>query len=141
MIEIINKQNKYWVNQRELKNLMKRLTKHYRVKKPELSLSLVNNPTIKKLNRRFLNKNKSTDVISFPIQEKGPDGKYYLGDIIISVPQAFEQCFRKKHGLERELENLIIHGFLHLLGYGHLKGIEEEEEKIKHLLLEGENGD
>lgn len=140
MIEIINKQHKYRVNQRKFKKLMKKLVEHYRFENPEISLSLVNNRTIKQLNRRFLNKNSPTDVLSFPIQEKGPDGKFYLGDIVISVPQAFQQCFPKKEGLERELEYLIIHGFLHLIGYEHFKGLEEEEEKIKSLLLEGEYG-
>ena len=64
------------------------------------------------------------------------DGKYYLGDIVISVPQAFKQCFSEDHGLERELEFLTVHGFLHLLGYEHSEGIEEEEEKIEKLLTE-----
>ena len=83
---------------------------------------------------------KSTDVLSFPIGEKGADGNYYLGDIIISVPQANKQCLQKKHGLERELEILTVHGFLHLLGYEHFEGMEEEEDKIKKHLFERNNG-
>lgn len=102
-----------------------------------MTLAFVTSKVIKNLNRKFLRKNSSTDVLSFPIREKAADGKFYLGDIIISVPQAFRQCLNKKHGLERELELLTIHGFLHLVGYEHFKGLEEEEEKIINLLLEG----
>ena len=76
-------------------------------------------------------------MLSFPVGEKGADGKYYLGDIIISVPKAHDQSLERKHSLEREMEILTIHGFLHLLGYEHFKGLEKEEKKIKKLLLEG----
>lgn len=140
MVEILNKNHKYWVNKNLFLRLIQRLVKHYNLKNPEVTLAFVNSQTIRELNRRFLNKDKSTDVLSFPIGEKGADGKFYLGDIIISTPQAFHQCFNKQHGLERELELLTIHGFLHLLGYEHFKGLEEEEEKIRHLMLEGYNG-
>jgi len=135
MIEILNRQNRYWINRRRFKNLLKKLVKHYRLKNPEVSLAFVNTKTIKKINRKFLRKNAPTDVLSFPIREKSVDGNYYLGDIIISVPQAFKQCLSLDHGLERELELLTIHGFLHLLGYEHSARIEKEEEKIRNLWI------
>ncbi|GAG48614.1 unnamed protein product, partial [marine sediment metagenome] len=92
---------------------------------------------IKRLNNKFLKINAPTDVLSFPLGEKSIDGKFYLGDIVISVPQAFKQCFSQKHGLERELELLTVHGFLHLIGFDHSEGFEEEEKKIHKLVLEG----
>lgn len=137
MIEILNQQNRYWVNTRRFKILLDRLVKHYRLKDPQITLVFVDTKRIKKLNLKYLKKNSPTDVLSFPIEEKTPDGKFYLGDIVISVPQAFNQCFSQKHGLEKELELLTIHGFLHLLGLGHSDGIEEEEEKIESLLFKG----
>ena len=136
MIEIINQQHRYWLNIRKFKELLKRLSTHYKLNDPEITLVLVDNRAIKKLNKQYLKKDAPTDVLSFPIGEKGADGKYYLGDIVISVPQAFKQCFSEEHGLERELEFLTIHGFLHLLGYEHSEGIEEEEEKMENLLSE-----
>jgi probable rRNA maturation factor len=136
MIEIINQQHRYWLNIRKFKELLKRLSTHYKLNDPEITLVFTDNRAIKKLNKQYLKKNAPTDVLSFPIGEKGADGKYYLGDIVISVPQAFKQCFSEKHGLERELEFLTIHGFLHLLGYEHSEGIEEEEEKMENLLSE-----
>ena len=137
MIEIINQQQRYWVNPKTFKDLLKRLIEHYGLKDPEVTLAFVGTKTIKRLNRQFLKKNAPTDVLSFPLGERGADGKFYLGDIAISVPQAFKQCFREKHGLERELEILTVHGFLHLLKFEHSSGLEEEEEKVRNIVLEG----
>lgn len=137
MIEILNQQHRYWVNTRRFKILLDRLAKRYRLRDAQITLVFVDTKRMKKLNRKYLKKNSPTDVLSFPIQEKTPDGKFYLGDIAISVPQAFNQCFSQKHGLERELELLTIHGFLHLLGFDHSAGIEEEEEKIEKSFFKG----
>jgi probable rRNA maturation factor len=137
MIEIINQQNRYWIRLKKFKDLLKKLIKHSKLKDPEVTLVFVDTKTIRRLNNEFLKRNAPTDVLSFPLGEKGADGKFYLGDIVISVPQAFKQCFSQEHGLERELEFLTIHGFLHLMGYDHSEGFEEEEKKIHRLVLEG----
>ena len=140
MITIINQQKRYWINKRKFKSLLQMLAERYELDDPEISLVFVGTRTIKRLNRVYLKNDAPTDVLSFPLRETGADGTYYLGDIIISVPQAFKQCFPKQHGLERELEILTIHGFLHLLGYEHSKGLEEEEDKLIKLLSEGDDG-
>lgn len=137
MIEIINRQRKRTINKNRFQVLLARLVDHYHLDDPEVTLAFVNNKTIQELNHKFLNKNAPTDVLSFPVGEKGADGKYYLGDIIISVPKAHEQALEQEHNLEREMEILTIHGFLHLLGYEHFKVLEKEEKKIKKLMLEG----
>lgn len=116
---------------------MGKLADHYRLDAPEVTLALVNNRTIKELNRKYLKKNAPTDVLSFPIRDKAPDGRYYLGDIIISVPKAAGQALQAEIGLGEELEALAIHGFLHLLGYEHGHGLEKEEEKMNKLYREG----
>jgi probable rRNA maturation factor len=140
MIEILNNQKRHKINIKRFREVLETLIEYYRVDDPELTLAFVNNSAIQDLNRRFLDEDKPTDVLSFPIGEKGADGIYYLGDIIISVPQANKQRLQKKHGLERELMMLTIHGFLHLLGYEHFEGMEEEEEKIKKVLFEERDG-
>ena len=137
MIEIINQQNRYWISLKKFKDLLKKLIRHSKLEDPELTLVFVYTKTIKRLNNKFLKINAPTDVLSFPLGEKSADGKFYLGDIVISVPQAFKQCFSQEHGLERELELLTIHGFLHLIGYNHSEGFEEQEKKIHRLVLEG----
>ncbi len=140
MLEILNNQRRHRIDIKRFRELLEALIELYNVDAPELTLAFVNNRAIQDLNRRFLDKDTPTDVLSFPIGEKGADGNYYLGDIIISVPQANKQCLQKKHGLERELEILTVHGFLHLLGYEHFEGMEEEEDKIKKHLFERNNG-
>jgi probable rRNA maturation factor len=137
MIEAINRQKTFRIDLDKFEGLLRRLVKHYRLKKPELVLAFVDNKAIQKLNLDFRKKDAPTDVLSFPYRENGPDGKYYLGDIIISVPKAFDQARELGHGLDRELEYLTIHGFLHLLGYAHSQGHEEEEEKIRRLMFKG----
>jgi len=134
MIEAINRQKTFRIDLDKFEGLLGRLVKHYRLKKPELALVFVDNKAIQKLNRDFRKKDAPTDVLSFPYRENGPDGKYYLGDIIISVPKAFDQARELGHGLDRELEYLTIHGFLHLLGYEHSQGHEDEEKKIRRLM-------
>jgi probable rRNA maturation factor len=135
MIEIINRQSRYWIKKTTFRRLLNRLTKHYNKGEVVVTLAFVSNRTIHDLNKRFAGEDRPTDVLSFPMNEESADGRFYLGDIIISVPYAFKQCLKMDHGLERELEYLTIHGFLHLLGFEHSEGLEEEEERIRNLLI------
>ncbi len=137
MIEIINRQKKHKINKNRFKGLLERLVNQYQLDNPEVTLAFVNDRTVKELNKRFLNKDAPTDILSFPIREKGADGKYYLGDILISVQRASDQSAVKNHSLERELEILTIHGFLHLMGFEHSRGLEKEEARMRKRLLEG----
>ena len=105
-------------------------------RKVSLTVLLSNNKNIKILNKKFRNKNKATDVLSFPSEKKLNIKKSsYLGDIIIS----YEFMNKPKALGDLEFKNkvtkIFIHGFLHLLGYDHikLKDFKEmlvEEEKI-----------
>ncbi len=135
MITILNRQTKHPVRTKAFERLLGELAARYRRPKAEISLSFVGERAIQTLNRKFMKKNKPTDVLSFPLGEKAPDGKFYLGDIVIAVPVAFRQAKAKGHGLDRELRLLAIHGFLHLLGYDHFAGIEEEERKLHRTYL------
>ena len=135
MITILNRQTKHRVRTKAFDRLLTELAARYRQKDPEVSLSFVGERAIQTLNRRFMKKNRPTDVLSFPLGEKAPDGKFYLGDIVIAVPVAFRQAREKGHSLDRELRLLAIHGFLHLLGYDHFAGIEEQERKLHRIYL------
>ncbi|MEN6310780.1 MAG: rRNA maturation RNase YbeY [Acidobacteriota bacterium] len=135
MIEIINRQKKHPVRTRAFKRLLEELAARYRLADPEVTLAFVGTDAIRTLNRKFMKKDRPTDVLSFPLGTKGPDGRFYLGDIVISVPVARRQAREKGHGLEHEMRLLAIHGFLHLLGYDHFAGIEEEERKAHKLYL------
>ena len=101
----------------------------------ELSVTFVNNKTIRDINKNYRQKDAETDVISFAMEEIGEgeieiigaDVPRILGDIIISIPRTREQAIAYGHSFQRELGFLAVHGFLHLLGYDHLS---EGEEKI-----------
>ncbi|MCJ2147656.1 rRNA maturation RNase YbeY [Bacillus sp. B19-2] len=100
----------------------------------EVSVTIVNNEEIQKINKEYRGKDYPTDVISFALEEDGEgeiaiigaDMPPVLGDIIISADKAREQAEEYGHSLMRELGFLTVHGFLHLLGYDHMT---EEEEK------------
>jgi probable rRNA maturation factor len=95
--------------------------------KVELSIALVSDVQIKRLNKLYRNKDKPTDVLSFPIGEKVEDW-LILGDIVISVDTAKRQAQELGHSLEEELKRLLVHGLVHLLGYDHELGGEEEKK-------------
>ncbi len=131
MIEILNRQKKHRIDLDRFERLLKKLVRRYELNRPEIVLAFVDDPEIRELNRKFRKKDKPTDVLSFPLNERGADGKFYLGDIIVSVATAAVQAAELGHGLERELEYLTVHGFIHLLGFDHGRGHESEEEKIR----------
>jgi probable rRNA maturation factor len=85
----------------------------------ELSLVLVGNREIRKLNAKYRGKNYPTDVLSFPIVNGVPSDVSLLGDVVISVEKARQQAQESGETLQEEMVRLLIHGILHLLGYDH----------------------
>ena len=106
-----------------------------------VSLNFVSDEEIQRLNKEFRNVDKVTDVLSFPNLNKTPkeklekfkksydfdEGLLFLGDIVISKNVAKAQAGEYEHSLTREVCFLALHGFLHLLGFDHVK---EEDEKV-----------
>ncbi len=85
-----------------------------------LTVVLAEDAKLRKLNRDYLGIDEATDVLSFPAAETDPDsGARYLGDILISIPRARQQANQAGHPLQAELQLLVVHGVLHLLGYDH----------------------
>ena len=91
----------------------------------EVSVSFVSNNEIRLLNKNYRNKDRVTDVLSFPLMEennveRNPETGYVLlGDIVISLETAVKQASNYGHSLEREIGFLTVHSMLHLLGYDH----------------------
>lgn len=86
----------------------------------DITIVIEDDAFIQKLNRDFLGVDAPTDVLSFLSDEIDPEtNRKYLGDIIISFPQATTQAQKAGHPVESEIQLLIIHGILHLLGYDH----------------------
>lgn len=94
----------------------------------ELSIVFEEDDLIKNLNQQYRGYNETTDVLSFTSDEIDPQtGHHYIGDIIISYPQAQLQAASAGHPVNDELKLLVVHGILHLLGYDHA---EEEDKEI-----------
>lgn len=94
----------------------------------ELSIILTNDERLHELNLNYLGIDAPTDVLSFPASETDPEtGARYIGDILISIPRAQTQAEVAGHSLESEVQLLVVHGVLHLLGHDHA----EAEEKAR----------
>jgi probable rRNA maturation factor len=94
----------------------------------DLSIVLTDDAQLRQLNRDYLGVDAPTDVLSFPSAETDPEtDAVYLGDILISVPRAREQAGAAGHPLEAEVQLLVVHGALHLLGHDHA----EAEDKSR----------
>lgn len=92
--------------------------KNFKDKKYELTILLTNNKQLKILNNKFRNKNKATDVLSFPLRNLSKK-KNYIGDIAISYEIINKRS--KKTDFDFEFDRTWIHGYLHLIGYNHVK--------------------
>jgi probable rRNA maturation factor len=80
----------------------------------KITVAIVPDSRVRALNRRYRKKDKATDVLSFPADERG-----YLGDVVIAAGVARRQAKGAGHTLQTELRVLALHGLLHLLGYDH----------------------
>lgn len=117
----------------------------------ELSLVLTDDAEIRALNRSYRQKDRSTDVLAFAMREgpgplpagrargaareEEPAAPEMLGDVVISVPTAQEQAKNGGRALRAELQTLLAHGLLHLLGYDHRTRDEERKMKAHALAL------
>lgn len=81
----------------------------------EISLAFVDNPTIHRLNQRYLQHDEPTDVLSFPLSD--PNASKLAGELVLGVEVAAEQAAARGHDLQMELMLYVIHGLLHLCGY------------------------
>ena len=105
-------------------SLVKVFPKKYRFTKKKVSLTILlsNNKNIKKLNKKFRNKNKATDILSFPSEKKINIKKSpYIGDIVISYEFINNPRTLSVPEFKNKVTRTFIHGFLHLLGYDHIK--------------------
>ncbi|MBJ6765143.1 rRNA maturation RNase YbeY [Myxococcaceae bacterium JPH2] len=108
----------------------------------ELSLSLVGDRAIRRLNRTWRQKDKATDVLSFPAGDlpKGTPGPRPLGDVVISLDTAKRQAKEYERTLESEMSRYLAHGLLHLLGHDHEKPRDAKRMAALEEQLLGERG-
>lgn len=93
----------------------------------DLSIIISDDDQLRQLNLQFRDVDAPTDVLSFPAGYVDPEnGAIYLGDVLISCPRAAAQASAAGHSLMAEIQLLVVHGILHLLGYDHAEADEQE---------------
>ena len=121
-----------WISLSGVNSLAENILKAAGVSRSELSLLLVGDQAMRRLNRLYRHKDRTTDVLAFPTRDSSrvtrhasPVTSSMLGDVVISLPQASRQAKQAGHAIEREMAALMIHGVLHLLGYDHERSARE----------------
>lgn len=99
---------------RDIATFARRVMRRLEVSADDVAIAFVDDAAMRRLNREFRHKDKTTDVLTFP-----GDEPTHLGDIVISLDQARRQARDEKHSLATEVRYLILHGILHSLGYDH----------------------
>ncbi len=99
---------------RDIVTFVRRVLRQLKTDAEDLAIAFVDDAAMRKLNREFRRKDKTTDVLTFP-----GDEPTHLGDIVISLEQARRQARDEQHSLAHEVRYLILHGILHSMGYDH----------------------
>ncbi len=110
-----------------LRSVLLTILKELAIPDSDLDVTFVDDPTIRRYNRKFRGKDRATDVLSFPLWEPSEAKRngIFLGDILISTPTAKRQARERGEEWLGEVVFLLIHGTLHLLGYDHEKTLKE----------------
>jgi len=134
---IKNQQEKIKIDVPRIRNYLSRILKRVECEGKELSILFVDDKAITEINRQYLNRDRPTNVIAFPMLEGefGDINSHVLGDIVISVDTALRDAQSEGFEFDDEVDYLLIHGILHLLGYDHEVS---ESEAVKMKEKEGE---
>ena len=132
-IQIENKQTKIEIQRRKIRSTVLKLLNIMDCTNKELSISFVDDKTIQQLNNHYLQRDHSTNVLSFSLQEGeyGNINPNILGDIVISAETAQRDAAKGDLSLSEEIDLLIIHGLLHLLGFNHENTTKAQTTKMQ----------
>lgn len=129
-IEVFNETEENLTEECEkLKEFLVQVAKDEKLDNIIYNVIIINNEKIRKINREYRNIDRETDVISFALEDEKSFNRTdirVLGDIYISIDKARSQALEYGHSFKRELYFLAVHGFLHLLGYDHMKKEDED---------------
>lgn len=128
--EIVNKY-KYKEDYKYLDDVINHTLEKLNIKNAYLSVIFIDDEEMHAMNKEYRGIDRTTDVLSFALEDNDTYVPVIrqLGDIFVSIPKMQEQAKEYGHSEKRELSFLVCHGLLHLLGYDHTKG--KEEEKIQ----------
>ncbi len=127
------------LNARALGGWLEKLVEELAPAADSVGVRFAGDRTVRRLNRDFRDRDKATDVLSFP-GEESPEGRH-LGDIVISIPTAERQAEERGATLEEEVKLLLLHGVLHCLGYDHETDrgeMERLERRLRRRWLRGD---
>jgi len=121
MIEVVNRQRRRKIDPRQWREFTEKALRTIGEDGRSATIVFVSDDAIKKLNRRFRGQSLATDVLSFPTEAEPfeVDDGSHLGDVVISVERAAAQAKANGLSFSSEVEQLILHGLLHLCGYDH----------------------
>ena len=103
----------------------------------ELSVILTNDARIRELNAHYRDKDKATNVLSFPVDQQMPEGPEVLGDVVIALETVLAEAEEQGKLVPDHLSHLVVHGVLHLLGFDHIDAAEAEEmEALERQILQ-----
>jgi probable rRNA maturation factor len=145
-IEVVNRQRRIPVDRRRVARLASEALAALDRRDESFTVAFVRDEAIRSLNHKFRERDRSTDVLSFPaFAERACDSRAEkdesLGDVVISTDTALRQAREAGHSFEREVSELLIHGVLHLCGYDHESDSGEMnrlELKLRRKLLDNE---
>ena len=121
MVEIINRQRRYKIDEPQWRKFAEQALRAVGAAKRDATIVFVSDLAIRKLNREFRGNDYATDVLSFSSEAESfeIENKASLGEVVISVQRAAEQAEQNGLSFENEVQQLILHGLLHLCGHDH----------------------
>lgn len=122
---LISSESRYPISRPKIKAKIEEILSKFGVDDVEVSLSVVGDRKMKHLNQQYRQKDETTNVLSFPLEEpRGGEGILRLGDIIVSYPEAQKEALEENKFIDEVLLMLVEHGLMHLLGFNHDNGSE-----------------
>jgi probable rRNA maturation factor len=127
-IEVANRQRLARIDARRVAILAERTLAVLDRQGATLTVAFVRDRVMRELNRKYRGQDRATDVLSFPADDgraddggffRGADASNYLGDVAVSTDTARTQAIEAGHTFDREVDELVMHGVLHLCGYDH----------------------
>ena len=126
-VSIASPQELVKLDRPRLREIVRQVMAEEDIKGYEISLAFVDNPTIHGINKRFLEHDEPTDVITFPYSS----GKVLVGELVIGVEVALEQARVGGHEVDAELALYVIHGLLHLVGYDDKDAHDRKQMRVR----------
>lgn len=121
---LIYVESRYKVSRKRIKSAVQFVLEEQNIQTPlEVSIAIIGDRKMRALNKKYRDKDKTTNILSFPLSEgeqtKLPDDIMRLGDIIISYPEVIRESVEQEMLVDDRVEELVQHGMLHLLGLHH----------------------